>query len=177
MRLFIITAFVICSYMANAQVKNTPPATPATPNTKVTVNTNTNTNTSVTINGKTYVSSSSASSPGKSTSKSKTKVSSNSSSTSISVQDSDYTYSIRASFDDHKTEKIRRLLMYSLDKEHLSTKGDSYVWKKVENGETAYNFLLSEGSLKATVNKELNSNSAVDKFVTLGEKISEVLSD
>lgn len=67
--------------------------------------------------------------------------------------------------------------MDNLEKDHLSTKGDTYTWKKLEDGEAAYSFTLSDGKLKGTVNKELNSNSAVDKFVALGEKISEALSN
>lgn len=67
--------------------------------------------------------------------------------------------------------------MENLEKDYLSSKGDTYTWKRLEDGEAAYSFVLSDGRLKGTVNKELNSNSAVDKFVALGEKISEALSN
>jgi len=67
--------------------------------------------------------------------------------------------------------------MENLEKDHFSSKGDTYTWKKLEDGEAAYSFVLSEGRLKGTVNKELNSNNAVDKFIALGEKISEALSN
>ncbi len=67
--------------------------------------------------------------------------------------------------------------MENLEKDYLSSKGDTYTWKRLEDGEAAYSYVLSEGRLKGTVNKELNSNNAVDKFIILGEKISEVLSN
>ncbi|TPD67053.1 hypothetical protein [Flavobacterium microcysteis] len=186
MRLIITIAFMACSYMASAQ-KATPtpptPPTPATPSTSVKVSANTTS--VVTINGKTYVSTDSSTpvktevktNGKKSKSKSSSSSSSSSSSTSVSVNNSDFTYSIRASFDDYKTEKIRKILMENLEKDHFSSKGDTYTWKKLEDGEAAYSFVLSEGRLKGTVNKELNSNNAVDKFIALGEKISEALSN
>ncbi|MEZ0004958.1 hypothetical protein ABH942_000301 [Flavobacterium sp. 28YEA47A] len=181
MRLIITIAFMACSYMASAQ-KTTPtpptPPTPSTPSTSTKVSSNTTS--VVTINGKTYVSTDS-STPVKAESKTRSKKSSSSSSssssTSVSIQNSDFTYSIRASFDDYKTEKVRKILMDNLEKDHLNSKGDTYTWKKLEDGEAAYSFTLSDGRLKGTVNKELNSNSAVDKFVALGEKISEALSN
>lgn len=175
MRLFIIIPFIICSYMASGQVRTTPatptpPPTPATPNPNVTVNSNT----SVTINGKTNVSSSA--STGKGNSKVKVTSQSSSSSTSISIDNSDVTYSIRASFDDNKTDRIKKLLLDNLEKEHLTVKGDSYVWKRIEDDDIAYSFTLSEGRLRAFVNKELNSRSSVERFEALGDKISEALS-
>lgn len=189
MRLIITIAFMACSYMASAQKATPTPPTPPTPATPATPSTKTSSNTTsvVTINGKTYVSTSS-SNPGKAEAKSSVKAhsssrnsssssSTTSSSTSVSISNSDFTYSIRASFDDNKTEKVRKILIDNLEKDYLSNKGDTYTWKKLEDGEAAYSFILSEGKLKGTVNKELNSNNAIDKFVALGEKISEALSN
>lgn len=179
MRLFIIIAFIVCSHLVSGQVRTTPPTpptppTPATPGTKVTVNSNT----SVTISGKTYISSSTSSGKGEaSSSKVKIKQNSSNSSTSVSIDNSDITYSIRASFDDHKTERIKKLLMENLEKEHLTAKGDSYVWKRIEDEDIAYSFALSDGRLRAFVNKELNSKSSIERFVALGEKISDALSE
>lgn len=184
MRLFIIIAFIVCSYMASGQVRTTPP-TPTPPPTPATPQSSSVSTTVTTVNGKTYVTTNNGTTSGKSKSSSKVKVSANgyhnsnssSSSTSISIQNSDYTYTIRATFDDYKTEKIRKLLMDNLEKDHFSSKGDSYVWKRMEDGETAYSFILAEGKLKGVVNKEMNSNSTVDRFVALGDKVSEALSD
>lgn len=186
MRLFIIIAFIVCSYMASGQVRTTPP-TPTPPPTPATPQSSSVSTTVTTVNGKTYVTTNNGTTSGKSKSSSKVKVSSNgyhnsnssstSSSTSISIQNSDYTYTIRATFDENKTEKIRKLLMDNLEKDHFSSKGDSYIWKRMEDGETAYSFILVEGKLKGVVNKEMNSNSTVDRFVALGDKVSEALSD
>lgn len=67
--------------------------------------------------------------------------------------------------------------MENLDKEYLTVKGGAFLWKKTEDDDVAYSFALAQGKLKAFVNKELNSNSSVERFVALGEKISEMLSE
>lgn len=102
---------------------------------------------------------------------------SSSSKTSVSISDSDDSYTLRAEFDSSKRAKLQKLLLEHLDKDFLSTKGSVMVWKKEQDDETAYIFALSEDKLKVSIDKELISRSSFEKFKTLGEKISDVLTE
>lgn len=97
--------------------------------------------------------------------------------TSVSVSNSDNSYSLHATFDNWKTKKVEKLLSENLDSNLFTAEKSAKVWKKENNGETAYSFILKEGRLKASIDKELVSKSTLEKLEALGEKISEALSD
>lgn len=97
--------------------------------------------------------------------------------TSISVSNSDDSYSLHATFDNFRTKNIEKLLSENLDKNLFSTDKNTKIWKKENNGQTAYSFVLKEGRLKVSIDKELISKSTFEKLETLGERISETLSD
>lgn len=94
---------------------------------------------------------------------------------SVSVQNSDDSYSLNAKFDSYKKARIQKLLLENLDKEYLSKKGETLTWKKTDNDEIVYSVILSSEKLKINVDKDFVSNATVEKFQSLGEKISEVL--
>lgn len=96
---------------------------------------------------------------------------------SVSVSDSDNSYALHATFDTWKTKKIEKLLSENLDSNLFSKEKNAKVWKKENNGETAYSFILKEGRLKASIDKELVSKSTLEKLQALADKISEALSD
>ncbi|PIF34284.1 hypothetical protein CLU81_4922 [Flavobacterium sp. 9] len=98
------------------------------------------------------------------------------SSSSVSISNSDDSYSLLANFDVSKTKKIEKLLSDNLDNDMESTERGSKIWKKDNNGETAYSFVLKEGKLKVSIDKELVSNETFEKLQALGDKISETLS-
>lgn len=97
--------------------------------------------------------------------------------TSISVSNSDDSYSLHAIFDNFRTKNIERLLFDNLDKNLFSSDKNAKIWKKENNGETAYSFVLKEGRLKVSIDKELVSKGTFEKLEALGERISEALSD
>jgi hypothetical protein len=98
------------------------------------------------------------------------------SSVSVSISNSDDYYSLLAIFDVAKSKKLEKLLSDNLDNNILSTDAGSKIWKKENEGQTAYSFVLKEGKLKASIDKELVSNETFEKLKALGEKISETLS-
>lgn len=97
--------------------------------------------------------------------------------TSVSISNSDNYYSLLANFDGWKTKKLEKLLADNLDSNLLSTEAGTKIWKKDNNGETAYSFILKEEKLKVSIDKELVSNETFEKLKALGEKISETLSE
>ncbi|WP_428229588.1 hypothetical protein [Flavobacterium sp.] len=99
------------------------------------------------------------------------------SSVSVSISNSDNYYSLLASFDTSKTKKLEKLLSDNLDNNLLSTDAGTKIWKKDNNGENAYSFVLKEEKLKVSIDKELISNETFEKLKVLGEKISETLSE
>lgn len=98
------------------------------------------------------------------------------SASSVAIQDSGLAYSMSAIFDVHKTKEIRQLLVNNVDRQYFSAGNGTAQWKKEENGNTAYSFVLSEGRLKINIDRELVAPSAYEKFRALGEKISVVIS-
>lgn len=99
------------------------------------------------------------------------------SSASVSISDSDNYYSLLANFDGWKSKKLEKLLSDNLDSNLFSTDSGTKIWKKENKGETAYSFILKDGKLKVSVDKELVSNETFEKLKALGEKISETLSE
>ncbi|WP_337965431.1 hypothetical protein [uncultured Flavobacterium sp.] len=98
------------------------------------------------------------------------------SSSSVSISNSDDSYSLLANFDASKSKKIEKLLSDNLDNTMESTKNGSKIWKKDNDGQTAYSFVLKEGKLRVNIDKELISNETFEKLKALGDKISETLS-
>jgi len=98
------------------------------------------------------------------------------SSVSVSISNSDTYYSLSANFDASKSKKLEKLLSDNLDNNILSTETGSKIWKKDNEGQTAYSFVLKDGKLKASIDKELVSKETFEKLKALGEKISETLS-
>ena len=98
------------------------------------------------------------------------------SSSSVSISDSDNYYSLLASFDANKNKKVENLLSDNLDNSLLSTESGSKIWKKESDGQTAYSFVLRDGKLKASIDKELVSKETFEKLKALGNKISDTLS-
>lgn len=98
------------------------------------------------------------------------------SSSSVSISDSDNYYSLLASFDANKNKKVENLLSDNLDNSLLSTESGSKIWKKDSDGQTAYSFVLRDGKLKASIDKELVSKETFEKLKALGDKISETIS-
>jgi len=105
------------------------------------------------------------------------KSSTKSTKTSVSVSDSDSSYSLHASFDSWKKEKLQKLLAENLDKNLLISTEKSMIWKKENNGETAYSFTLTNEKLKVSIDKDLVSKSNFEKLKKLGEEISETLTE
>lgn len=103
--------------------------------------------------------------------------SSKSTKTSVSISDSDGSYTLRAEFDSWKRAKLQKLLSDNLDKNFLTVRDNTMIWKKENNGETAYSFTLSDEKLKVSIDKELVSKSAFEKFKSLGDEISDVLTE
>lgn len=98
------------------------------------------------------------------------------SSVSVSISNSDDYYSLLANFDASKTKKLEKLLSDNLENSLLSTDSGNKTWKKDNDGQTAYSFVLREGKLKVNIDKELVSKETFEKLKALGEKISETLS-
>lgn len=98
------------------------------------------------------------------------------SSSSVSISDSDNYYSLLASFDANKNKKVENLLSDNLDNSLLSNESGSKIWKKDSDGQTAYSFVLRDGKLKASIDKELVSKETFEKLKALGDKISETIS-
>lgn len=98
------------------------------------------------------------------------------SSSSVSISDSDNYYSLLASFDANKNKKVENLLSDNLDDSLLSHESGSKIWKKDSDGQTAYSFVLRDGKLKASIDKELVSKETFEKLKALGDKISETIS-
>ena len=105
------------------------------------------------------------------------KSSTKSTKTSVSVSDSDSSYSLHASFDSWKKEKLQKLLAENLDKSLLTSTEKSMIWKKENDSETAYSFTLTNEKLKVSIDKDLVSKSTIEKLKKLGEEISETLTE
>lgn len=105
------------------------------------------------------------------------KSSTKSTKTSVSISDSDSSYSLHASFDSWKKEKLQKLLAENLDKNLLTSTEKSMIWKKENNSETAYSFTLTNEKLKVSIDKDLVSKSTFEKFKKLGEEISDTLTE
>lgn len=95
---------------------------------------------------------------------------------SVSINNTDTFYSLNADFDKNKTTQVKNLLADNLDKKYMIPKGSTVKWIKEQDGETVYSFVLSNGKLRVSIDKELMSEAAFDKFKALGEKISKTIS-
>ncbi len=107
----------------------------------------------------------------------KTETKTTSSSSSVSVQNSDSSYSFKASFDSHKNEKVKRMLMDHLDEKYLLTKGEILMWKKRDADEIVYSVTFKKGSLKMNIDKQLSSGNTVSEFENLGDRLREAISN
>lgn len=110
-------------------------------------------------------------------SKDKVVVKNSQTNSSVSISNSDSRYQLKASFDAHKKEALKKLLQQYMENEYLLSDSKKQEWKKEEKGKTAYEVLLQENRLKINVDKELNSSSFSEKMVLLGEKISDLISN
>jgi hypothetical protein len=95
---------------------------------------------------------------------------------SVSINNTDTFYSLNADFDKNKTTQVKNLLADNLDKKHMISNGSTVKWIKEQDGETVYSFVLSNGKLRVSIDKELMSEAAFEKFKALGEKISKTIS-
>jgi hypothetical protein len=95
---------------------------------------------------------------------------------SVSINNTDTFYSLNADFDKNKTTQVKNLLADNLDKKYMISNGSTVKWIKEQDGETVYSFVLSNGKLRVSIDKELMSEAAFEKFRALGEKISKTIS-
>lgn len=95
---------------------------------------------------------------------------------SVSVQNSDSSYNMKAEFDPAKTAEIKKLLDTNLDKQYRLSSSGKWHWKKEENNETAYSFLLSEGRLKINIAKDLLSASTYKNLESISERAAAIIS-
>jgi hypothetical protein len=95
---------------------------------------------------------------------------------SVSINNTDTFYSLNADFDKNKTTQVKNLLADNLDKKHMISNGSTVKWIKEQDGETVYSYVLSNGKLRVSIDKELMSEAAFEKFKALGEKISKTIS-
>jgi len=94
----------------------------------------------------------------------------------LSVKDSDTHYGLRANFDAQQHAALKKLLSQQLDAAYLSKDKKKTEWLKKEKGKIVYQVTLEATALKITVNKELLSKAAYERFENLGEQVGHVLS-
>lgn len=95
---------------------------------------------------------------------------------SVYIKRNDNVYKFNAKFDERKTNAIKDLLLSKLNKRELTIDGDTYLWKRMNDGEEVFRCKLTDGRLKIFVDKEYVSqkfNDMIDAFgVVLKDAIS-----
>ncbi len=89
---------------------------------------------------------------------------------SIYIKRNDNVYKFNAKFDKSKTNTVKDLLLNKLDKRELTIDGDTYLWKKMSEGEEVFRCKLTNGRLKIFVDKEYLSKKfsyMIDEFGTV----------
>lgn len=95
---------------------------------------------------------------------------------SVSAQNSDSGYSLKAEFEPGKTAEVKEALLSGLNRQYLTESSGKWHWKKEQNSETAYSFVLSEGKLKISIDKDLLSANDYQKLEKLSEKVAGIIS-
>ena len=126
MRHLILAAIITISCVINNFAQTTP-QTPQTPNT----NSSTSTSYSISISGDADDNEFSG--------------------TSVSIKRSESVYKFRATFNKHKTNKIKDKLIKTLGSKDLKTNKGSYSWVKYEDGKEVLECKLTKGNLKLIV--------------------------
>ena len=72
--------------------------------------------------------------------------------------------------------EIKEALLSGLNRQYLTESPGKWYWKKEQNSETAYSFVLSEGKLKISLDKDLLSANDYQKLEKLSEKAAGIIS-
>ncbi|RYY31441.1 MAG: hypothetical protein EOP46_20780 [Sphingobacteriaceae bacterium] len=94
---------------------------------------------------------------------------------SISASTSDTSYALKATFDKHRTNDVRNLIVREMGKQ-TNGNSDKWNWKQEFKGSTAYNITLSNGKLKMSANGPMLPKDTFDKFKMLGARVTAMLS-
>lgn len=97
-------------------------------------------------------------------------------SNSTSVSNSNDTYKFLSKHESSKKEGVLEILEDALDDVAVKRSGNTYVWKKIKQGETVFYCKLTNSTLKMVLEKDEVSYSFSKKIKHLGDELKNYIS-